>query len=73
MAKTHALTSQLRIVLFDGDDPSTGKAVYRNKNFNMVKVDASDDALHAVAVALISIQDRPMKSIERLDRAEIYE
>jgi len=73
MATTQPLTSQLRLVLFEGEDPSTGRMIVRNKNFNAVKTSATDAQLHAIAVALVSLQQRPLESIERIDRSEIQE
>lgn len=73
MTTTQPLTSQLRLVLFEGEDPSTGRMIVRNKNFNAVKTSATDDQLHAIAVALVSLQQRPLESIERIDRSEIQE
>lgn len=73
MTSVHQITSQLRLVLYDGEDPATGKGIYRNKNFNAVKTSATADQLYAVAAALVSLQQRPLQIVERIDRAEIHE
>jgi len=73
MTSVHPITSQLRLVLYDGENPETGKAIYRNKNFNTLKTDATAEQAYAVAVALVSLQERPLQIVERIDRAEIHE
>ncbi len=73
MALVQPVMSQLRLVLYDGEDPSTGQARFRNKNFNAVKPEATAEELHSIAVALASLQERPLQTVERIDRAEIHE
>lgn len=73
MAIVQPVTSQLRLVLYDGDNPSTGQPRFRNKNFNAVKPEATAEELHSIAVALVSLQERPLQAVERIDRAELHE
>lgn len=73
MAIVQPVSSQLRLVLYDGEDLATGQPRFRNKNFNAVKPDATAEELHAIAVALVSLQERPLQTVERIDRAELHE
>lgn len=67
------ISTQLRLVLYDGEDPMTGDPVYRSKSFNNVKSEATAEQLFAVAEAFESLQERPLHTIERRDNSEIRE
>lgn len=71
MATVEQVSSQLRLVFFDGEDLLTGKPVYKAKGFNNVKTTATGAALYEVAKALTELQERPLYLIERRDNAEI--
>lgn len=71
MATAEQVSSQLRLVFFDGEDLLTGKPVYKSKSFNNVKTTATAVALYAVANALTGLQERPLYLIERRDNSEI--
>lgn len=73
MAVTNQVSSQLRLVLYDGEDTSTGKSIYKSKSFNNVKPDANADQLFIIANAFAELQERPLYTIERKDNAEIRE
>lgn len=72
MAVAEMNTSQLRLVLYDGEDILTGKPIYRSKNFNNVKTDANANQLYDVAVAFANLQERTLYNIERRDDSNIY-
>lgn len=72
MAVAEMHSTQLRLVLYDGDDIMTGRPIYRQKNFSNVKTAASADQLYAVAVALSELQERSLYKIERRDDSNIY-
>jgi len=67
------ISTQLRLVFYDGEDLLTGEPVFRTKSFNNVKTGASAEQLYAVANALQSLQERPLHGIERRDQSEIRE
>lgn len=73
MVITKPLSTQLRLVFYDGEDVETGKPIYRNKNFNNVKNNATDEQLFHVALAFESLQQSPVSVIERRDASEILE
>lgn len=73
MALAEQVSSQLRLIFYDGDDIMTGEPVYKSKNFNQVKTTANADQLYAIAQALSSLQERPLHAIERRDQSEIRE
>ncbi|MBM7600146.1 hypothetical protein JOC34_002537 [Virgibacillus halotolerans] len=73
MAVAEILTSQLQLVFNDGNDTSTGKPVYKTKNFNNVKTSANADQLYAVALAFADLQERPLYTISRKDSTSIAE
>jgi hypothetical protein len=72
MAVSDMKNSQLRLVLYDGNDPVSGDPVYRAKNFNNVKTDANADQLYAIANAFAELQERPLFNIERKDSSDIH-
>lgn len=71
MAVSYILKSQLKLVLANGINPSTGDAVYKTKTINNVKSDATADGLYAVANSLAALQQLPLYQIERNDNSEI--
>lgn len=71
MAVADMTSSQLRLVLYDGEDLLTGKPIYRSKNFNNVKPSVSAKQLFDVAVAFSELQERELYMIERRDNSEI--
>lgn len=73
MAVAEKVSSQLRLVLYDGENEETGKPVYKTKSFNNVKTDANAEQLYAVAEAFATLQERPLSKIERNDSSEIQE
>jgi hypothetical protein len=73
MAVAEILTSQLQLVFNDGNDVSTGKPVYKTKNFNNVKTAVSADQLYAVAKAFAGLQERSLYTVSRKDSSEIVE
>ncbi|MFS0674947.1 DUF1659 domain-containing protein [Ornithinibacillus sp. 179-J 7C1 HS] len=73
MAVADMTNSQLRLVLYDGDDPISGEPVYKAKTFNNVKTEATADQLYAIANAFVVLQERPLFNIERKDSSDIRE
>ncbi|MFD2044498.1 DUF1659 domain-containing protein [Ornithinibacillus salinisoli] len=71
MAVADMMNSQLRLVLYDGDDLVTGDPIYKFKSFNNVKTEATADQLYAIATALVDLQERPLFNIERKDSSDI--
>lgn len=71
MATAEQISSQLRLVFFDGEDLLTGKPIYKSKSFNNVKTTATAAALYEVANVLTELQERPLYLIERRDNSEI--
>lgn len=71
MAVADPMTSQLRLVFYDGEDVMSGEPIYKSKNFNQVKTSANAEQLYAIAQAFAGLQERPLFAIERRDRAEI--
>lgn len=71
MAVANMVSSQLRLVLFDGENLETGKPVYKLKSFSNVKVSANADQLQAVAEAFAGLQERQLFTVERNDVSEI--
>lgn len=71
MAVADMTNSQLRLVLYDGDDLVTGKPIYKAKSFNNVKTDATPDQLYAIANAFAGLQERPLFNIERKDSSDV--
>lgn len=71
MAVVDMTSSQLRLVLYDGEDLLTGNPIYRMKSFNNVKPSATAKQLYDVAVAFSELQERELYTIERRDDSEI--
>lgn len=73
MITADQISSQLRLVFYDGEDVLTGDPVFRTKSFNNVKTEATAEQLYIVANALQGLQERPLHLIERRDQSEIRE
>lgn len=73
MIRADQISTQLRLIFYDGEDSMTGKPIYRTKNFNNVKPEATAEQLYAVAQAFQSLQERLLHTIERRDNSEIRE
>lgn len=71
MAVSQMVTSQLTLILDDGDDILTGNTIYKSKSFNNVKPAATADQLYAITIAIAGLQVRPLYNIERKDNSEI--
>ncbi|HAM80046.1 DUF1659 domain-containing protein [Ornithinibacillus bavariensis] len=71
MAVADLMNTQLRLVLYDGNDPSSGEPIYKVKSFNGVKTSATADQLYAIANAFAGLQQRPLNIIERKDSSDI--
>lgn len=67
------ISTTLRLVFYDGEDPMTGNPIYRYKSFNNAKPDATAEQLFAVAEAFQSLQTRLLHTVERRDHSEIRE
>lgn len=72
MATSTIKNSQLRLIFETGVD-GEGNPIYRNKNFNNIKTDASADALYAIATALAPLQEHVLSEIERNDTSSLEE
>ncbi|HLR40557.1 MAG TPA: DUF1659 domain-containing protein [Virgibacillus sp.] len=73
MAVAEKISSQLRLTFYDGEDTSTGDAIYKSKSFNNVKTEATADELYAIAQAMSGLQERPLYTIERKDTSDVQE
>lgn len=71
MAVADLTSSQLRLVFYEGDDPISGKPIYKAKSFNNVKTDATADQLYAIAEAFAGLQQLTLFNIERNDSSDI--
>ncbi|WP_010095222.1 DUF1659 domain-containing protein [Ornithinibacillus scapharcae] len=73
MAVANLTTSQLRLVFQDGNDPITGKPVFKGKSFNNVKTIATADQLYAIANAFSGLQALVLYNVERKDSLDIHQ
>lgn len=71
MVVADKMSSQLRLVFYEGDNVETGKPMYTYKTLNNVKTDADANQLYETAVALASLQEFTLRNIERKDNLEI--
>ncbi|ALX49702.1 DUF1659 domain-containing protein [Lentibacillus amyloliquefaciens] len=71
MAVAEKVNSRLSLVLDDGNDLMTGKALYKTKSFNNVKPEATSDQLYVIATAVAGLQERPLYNVERQDEYDI--
>ncbi|MGB9804317.1 DUF1659 domain-containing protein [Desulfofundulus sp.] len=65
-------TTVLRLVLQTGVDGSANP-VYRNKNLNNVRPEATDQDLFDVARALAGLQEYPLAGVNRIDNARLVQ
>lgn len=70
MAQQLISDSGLRIVFDHGVDLD-GNQIFKNKNYNNVKTDATPDALDATIQALVPLQQHPMVMAERYNTYQI--
>lgn len=73
MAVVDIMSSRLRLVYYEGDDPETGRPIYKYKSFNNIKTNATADQLFSIAMAVAELQDYNLYNIERHDNSEIYQ
>ncbi|PAE29106.1 hypothetical protein CHI07_11105 [Paenibacillus sp. 7884-2] len=73
MAIANLTKSSLQLVLQDGIDSESGSPIFKNKSFNNVKTSATAEQLLAVATAFVSLQERPLYTINRRDTTDIRE
>lgn len=62
----------LRLVLQTGVD-AQGNPIYRNRNLNNVRPEASDQDLFEVAQALAGLQEYALVGITRIDSAKLVQ
>lgn len=60
----------LRLVLETGVDQS-GKPILRNKSFDAIKAEASDQDIYEVGQALGNLQKHPLNKVLRVDQGEL--
>lgn len=72
MAVQEMKSSQLRLIFHIGDDEE-GNPLFRTKNFQNVKPQATADNLYAVANALASLQQYDLYEIIRNDSSKVME
>lgn len=65
-------SSQLRLVLEVGIDPTSGRSIQKTKSFSNVKTDASDEGVYNVAQAFLSVQNSTAASIARNDLSHLH-
>lgn len=70
MATTTLKNSRLRLIFETGVD-GEGNPIYRNKNFNNIKTEATADALFAMASVLAPLQEHPLHEVERNDTSSV--
>lgn len=66
----NALGSKLQLRLQAGTG-SDGRTLYKNKTISGLKAAASDQDLHEVAQALVSLQTLPLASVKRTNDVEL--
>ncbi len=72
MTEALVTDSQLRLVFDQGVD-GDGKPIYKNKNFNNVKVDATADQLYNTGQALAGLQQHSLIRVERNDSFDLVQ
>lgn len=70
MAEAMLLESRLRLLFETGIDEK-GNPTFKTKTFNNVKKTATADQLHATAMAIASLSDYLLDSVERNDSYDI--
>ncbi|WP_173916644.1 DUF1659 domain-containing protein [Halobacillus sp. Marseille-Q1614] len=66
------INTQLQLVFEDGLD-GKGNVKYRRKTFGNVKMEATEEQLYQVAVALESLQQDLLSTIEKTDRSVLVD
>ncbi|GGF12453.1 hypothetical protein GCM10010954_08940 [Halobacillus andaensis] len=66
------VNSQLQLVFENGTDDK-GNVKYRRKSFNNVKMEATEEQLYKVAVAIEALQENLLSTIERNDRSVLVD
>lgn len=72
MAVQEVRNSQLRLVLQVGTDEE-GNPIFRNKNFNNIKPNATAEQLYAIATSLSVLQEHDLYEIVRNDSSTLSE
>ncbi|WP_250886544.1 DUF1659 domain-containing protein [Bacillus sp. SM2101] len=72
MAQAIITDSQLRVIYDLGIDEE-GKQIFRNKNYNNVKTQATTDELYTAAEAIISLQENEVHRVERNDSQQLVQ
>lgn len=72
MAVQEIQSSQLRLIFHIGDDEE-GNPMFRTKNFQNVKPQATADNLYRVGHALASLQQYDLQEIVRNDSSKVIE
>lgn len=70
MADAVLVESRLRLLFKTGEDEE-GNAIVKTKTFNKVRKSATADQLHAIALALASLSNYSLESVERNDSLDI--
>lgn len=65
--------SRLRLVFYVGDNPDTGRPIFKYKNFSNIKLGATPEQLYETATAIASLQADSLEAIERHDMTELYD
>ncbi|MCP3026306.1 DUF1659 domain-containing protein [Halobacillus sp. A5] len=66
------VNSQLQLVFEDGTDED-GNVKFRRKSFNNVKMEADEEQLYKVAVAIEALQQDLLATIERNDSSVLVD
>ena len=66
MAVANHFGSRLSLIFETGIDEE-GKPVFRTKNYNNVKPEATTDSLYTVATVLTPLQQHTINAVERTD------
>ncbi|SFJ90645.1 Protein of unknown function [Halobacillus dabanensis] len=69
---TIKVDTRLQLVLSEGQD-GEGNMLLKKKSFNNVKMNAADEQLHTVAIALAPLQTHILIDIARDDRSLLIE
>lgn len=72
MVTTDIRSSQLRLVLAIGIDPTSGRSIQKTKSFSNIKTDSTDEAVFNVAQAFLSVQTSTVANIARNDVSHLH-